>query len=382
MKPLTHDDIMRRKCGLCLGNNKLRPISVTNLERIKKYMYSGYSIGLCPGVICSSCDPALRDRQKVVEQGAKPKHSLPSTDIEKIMARRVSRSSASDGCTCGWCEVGHLKGQQLVNRIKELGYKNLKIGRPKSANLAPSYAKKTSWRDEDPGAEKVCKDCKGTIRRGISHVCTKRQRQENIVTMMVRDLSPASRQRIQARLLKQDFTDVNGNSISGAISIASGTKQMTVNIGPQKKPMKQLSIGAFMKLKKANNLSKKQLKGVGTWLRSEIGKRKIAETGLSEKLPEMKEELRDFFDVKMVTTTRKEKSGKVVTETRPMAYCTDLEGFTTYVIGERDIKVEDIQVNIDDGQNVIKVISLWPSYQLYITPGPFNCILSLVVDTL
>ena len=49
MKPLTHDDIMRRKCGLCLGNNKLRPISVTNLERIKKYMYSGYSIGLCPG---------------------------------------------------------------------------------------------------------------------------------------------------------------------------------------------------------------------------------------------------------------------------------------------------------------------------------------------
>ena len=65
-----------------------------------------------------------------------------------------------------------------------------------------------------------------------------------------------------------------------------------------------------------------------------------------------------------------------------MAYCNDIEGFTTYVIGERDIKVEDIQVNIDDGQNVIKVISLWPSYQLYITPGPFNCILSLVVDTL
>ena len=142
MKPLTHDDIMRRKCGLCLGNNKLRPISVTNLERIKKYMYSGYSIGLCPGVICSSCDPALRDRQKVVEQGAKPKHSLPSTDIEKIMARRVLRSSASGGCSCGWCEVGHLKGQQLVNRIKELGYKNLKIGRPKSTNLAPSYAKR------------------------------------------------------------------------------------------------------------------------------------------------------------------------------------------------------------------------------------------------
>ena len=69
----------------------------------------------------------------------------------------------------------------------------------------------------------------------------------------------------------------------------------------------------------------------------------------------MKEELRDFFDVKMVSTSRKEKSGVVVTETRPMVYCTDIKAFTTYVIGERDIEVEDIQVNIDDGQQVDKV---------------------------
>ena len=131
---------------------------------------------------------------------------------------------------------------------------------------------------------------------------------------------------------------------------------MTVTIGPQKKPMKQLSIKAFMKLKKANNLSKKQLKGVSTWLRAETGKRNIAEKGLSETLPEIKEELHDFFDVKIVTTTRKEKCGKVVTETRPMVYCTDIEAFTTYGIGERDIEVEDIQVNIDDGQQVDKVV--------------------------
>ena len=39
-----------------------------------------------------------------------------------------------------------------------------------------------------------------------------------------------------------------------------------------------------------------------------------------------------------------------------MVYCTDIEAFTTYVIGERDIEVEDIQVNIDDGQQVDKVV--------------------------
>ena len=355
MKPLTHDDIMGRKCGLCLGNKNLRNITDAILNRIKKYFFSGYSIGLCPRVICGSCDPALRDREKVEEKGTKPKHTLPSTDIAKIMARRMSRSTASEGCSCGFCEVGHLSGQQLVNRMQELGYKNHQMGRPKSANPAPATAAKTSWRNDDGGAEKVCKDCKAHIGPGLPHVCTKRMRQENIVKMLLRDFSPASRQRIQARLFKQDLHDVNGNATSGTIAVASGSKKMTVTVGPQKKPMKQLSVEAFMKLKKANNLSKKQLKGVGTWLRAETGNRKIAEPGLAEKLPTMKEELRDFFEVKMVTTTRKEKNGNVVEETRPMVYCSDIEAFTTYVIGQRDIEVEDIQVNIDDGQQVDKV---------------------------
>ena len=205
MKPLTHDDIMGRKCGLCLGNKSLRNISDTNLERIKKYFFSGYSVGLCPRVICGTCDPALREREKFEEKGIKPKHKLPTTDIGKIMARSVSRSSASEGCSCGWCEVGHLKGQQLVNRLQELGYKSHKTGRPESANPAPATAAKTSWRDEDGGAEKVCKDCKAHIGWGLPHVCTKRQRRVNLVNMLLHDLSPASRQRIQAHLIKHNL---------------------------------------------------------------------------------------------------------------------------------------------------------------------------------
>ena len=70
------------------------------------------------------------------------------------MARHVSRSSASEGCSCGWCAVGHLKGQQIVDRLQELGYKSHKIGRVKSANRAPATAAKTSRRDKDGGAEK------------------------------------------------------------------------------------------------------------------------------------------------------------------------------------------------------------------------------------
>ena len=91
MRPLTHDDIMGRKCGLCLGNKSLCPISQTMLARIKKYFYKDYTIGPCPRVICGSCEPALRDREKFETKGVPIKNKLPTTDIEKIMARRVTR---------------------------------------------------------------------------------------------------------------------------------------------------------------------------------------------------------------------------------------------------------------------------------------------------
>ena len=38
-----------------------------------------------------------------------------------------------------------------------------------------------------------------------------------------------------------------------------------------------------------------------------------------------------------------------------MVYCSDIEAFTTYIIAARDIEAEDVQVNIDDGQQVDKV---------------------------
>ena len=95
-----------------------------------------------------------------------------------MMARHVStcRSSASEGCSCGWCEVGHLKGQQLVNRLQD---KSDKIGRPKSANPEPLHLllpPKLLGRDkEDSGVEKVCKDCKAAL-GGDSLMCAPRGR--------------------------------------------------------------------------------------------------------------------------------------------------------------------------------------------------------------
>ena len=67
------------------------------------------------------------------ETGKKPKHKLSTTDNGKVIARRMSQSAASEGCSCGLCEVGHLEGQQLVNRLQD---KSHKIGRAKSANPA------------------------------------------------------------------------------------------------------------------------------------------------------------------------------------------------------------------------------------------------------
>jgi len=112
-----HKDIMGLKCGVCLGSTNLRPISQAVLLMIRSQVYSEYDIGSCPGKVCSSCDKTLRDRAK---NGTASKWKLPGIDLEKIVARRVTRATAGE-CSCGWCELGHIKGKLLVIKMEELG---------------------------------------------------------------------------------------------------------------------------------------------------------------------------------------------------------------------------------------------------------------------
>ena len=144
---------MGLKCGVCLGYKNLRPISQAVLGMIKAQVYSKYDIGPCPGKICSSCDKTLRDREK---NGEKSKWKLVNIDIEKIIARRVTRATAAD-CPCGFCELSHIKGKLLNIKMEELGYKKT-LGRPRSNEAETATS---PFAAGDSASDKICRACKG-----------------------------------------------------------------------------------------------------------------------------------------------------------------------------------------------------------------------------
>ena len=341
----SHEDVMGLKCGVCLGNKNLRSISQAVLGMIRAQVYSKYDIGPCPGKVCSSCDKTLRDRHK---NGEESKWKLPNIDIEKIVARRVTRATAAD-CPCGYCELSHIKGWSLNIKMEELGYKKT-LGRPRS-NEAESTT--SPFAAGDSASDKICRACKGVIAKGVSHVCGKRERQANMLETIDNDFSPKSRQRLASALLKKEAMDAGVSTSSGSMALASGSKHKMISFGPQPEK-KKATINDFFKLQKERNFSNKDTIAIGTWYRGLNGKKSV-EAGLAAAESLVKEDFREFFDVQTIQTVRKTKKGGVVNEVRNMGFCTDIEAFVTLLCELRGIENVDVQGNVDDGQNAIKV---------------------------
>ena len=301
---------------------------------LKEQVYSKYDIGPCSGKVCSSCDKTLHDRHKNVE---KSKCKLPNIDIEKIVARRVTRATAAD-CPCGYCELSHIKGWSLNIKMEELGYKKT-LGRPRSNEPETTTS---PFAAGDSASDKICRACKGVIARGVSHVCGKRERQANMLDTIDKDLSPKSRQRLASALLKNEAKDAGVSTSSGTIALASGSKHKIISFGPQPEK-KKATIKDFFRLQKERNFSNKEEK-------------KSVEAGLAAAEPLVQEDFREFFDVQTIKTVRKTKKGGVVSEVRNMGFCTDIEAFVTLLCKLRGIKNVYVQGNVDDGQNAIKVL--------------------------
>ena len=347
----THEVVMGLKCGVCLGSANLRPISQAVLGMIRAQVYSQYDFSppsfTCPSKVCSTCDKALRDRHPD-KNGEKSKYKLPGIDLGKVVARRVTRATANE-CPCGYCELGHIKGHLLVAKMEELGYKRT-LGRPKSSSAEIATSPSAAAGDSD----KICRVCKGVIARGVSHVCGKRERQANLLNTINTDLSPLSRQRLTSALLNEEAKDAGVSTSSGTMALASGSKHKMISFGPQPEK-KKATINDFFRLQKERNFSNKDAIAIGTWYRGINGKKSV-EAGLATAETLAKEDFRELFTVETIKTVRKTKRGAIINEVRNMGFCKDIEAFITIICDLRGIENLELQGNVDDGRNAIKVL--------------------------
>lgn len=164
--PVTHNEVMDRLCGICMGKVSLRKMSEAAYKTIRKYLWAGYTKGESPNKLCNSCNTWLLDVDKSGSiEAAKRKPPLTFNKLRDLAPPRQTRGSASGSsqCQCGYCQVGHLSGQRYLNKMKELG--NRKVPGPVPAPP-----------DTSPKSIHLCVFCHGILAKGVSHVCGRRAR--------------------------------------------------------------------------------------------------------------------------------------------------------------------------------------------------------------
>ena len=158
MPPTTnHDQWMRKVCGVCLRKQKeknerdFQQINDEVLNLIKDHgRQPNYDLDINPRVCCKSCVVTLRH---IAKNGLNAGRSLPNVQYDKLKLPVVTRQQ-SGRCSCTYCCVGRLNGQQYHNFCKDVR---------KGVGKLPSDPESTSSNGDSPDVAVICQKCQGII---------------------------------------------------------------------------------------------------------------------------------------------------------------------------------------------------------------------------
>ena len=328
------DQARKKVCGACTRKGKLRPISENALRLLRKHHCPDYDTDIYPSVICDSCYRCLIEVESKLIKGLVPIRTLPHISYDDKKAPRVTRSSDNQPCSCFWCRVARMYGKEYMDHCNSV--------RPRPVKSPPK-----------PDTIKICSKCKGVIHRGVSHTCNMTEAKKN-VSSMVRESFPDGGKAAVAGLLNKICEDENVNKRTGTLTLPSGSKEKVINFG-KKETLPQVSIDDLVKLGMSRHLSDRDLTALSTAIRRKFGRRSV-ESGLQEKLPKLKLEVKDFFVLRAVEVYWK-RGKKEGVETKYLVMAEEIMDLVEKIMIERHIDPDqaELQSGIDDGQGILKV---------------------------
>ena len=265
-----------------------------------------------------------------------------------------TRSTAPLPCCCSVCEVGRLKlaaYKEFKERVTE------PVGRP--------YIDLPS---AEPEPIKVCSACLTNWGPGQQHNCNKSTKRENIEEL-VRKNSPKTKGRIVSSQLKEVFTEQGASTRGGTVVLHTDGSPISASLGVFKqKPAPKFSNEILNKLQIKAGISDNKMKIVDNFLRVNCGRSSVI--GHEKHMVERNSRLEEMFDHTKVVMIEyinenvdgengKQKKKKVTCEKeKPVAYAKDVEHLAKFVLEHRQLDASDalIQVGIDDGQGLIKIM--------------------------
>ena len=248
----SHEEFLIIVCGICtLKSGSMQKITPAVQAMIEKLL-ENYDYDSWPKVVCKACVVTMKH---IIEKGpSAATKKLSSIDYDEFWVPKRTRSEVQR-CSCKWCVVGRLAGQEYLNykaSIKE-------IGRPR--NVEVEKVEKENF--------KICSVCKQRIGKGIKHPCNKTSRNENLVSL-AGSASPNGTGRVISKLLNKECEDQGINKKSETLTLPSGSRQLTISFG-QKDAIPQWSCQDALKLQDELGLSDTQRDNVLSSVRSVLG---------------------------------------------------------------------------------------------------------------
>ena len=249
--------------------------------------------------------------------------------------------SSTDVCQCFLCTRGR---QTLV---------------PQAPNPHPTA---------DP--RKTCPQCSGQLAPGISHVCTRSSRNENILDL-VRSVSARSRGQILSETLK----DIRTEAGSDHLTLPTKGRPLPVTVGCQNKQQSMIfTQEQSIALQNVRHFSDNDMRAIEQVTRKVFGRKAVA-TGIREARVALNHELDDLFEGKYMnlklkprkkSEERKENCVEDFPEldadgcidiVRPVVVCADPEELIFKVIHDRHVDPSNTEIKIgaDDGQGIFKI---------------------------
>merc|ERR1719186_1373133 len=326
-------------CFLHAGRKSVKNISQSILQDLQMYQWEEYSLGnnALPTVICGSC------RLKLLKCKGKSDHG-PITDVDykSLIPPPLRTRSSTDRYQCTLCQKGRIT--LLVQ--------------PKKPDTAL-------------GPVKICPGCQGRVAQGITHVCTKTNRNNNILET-VGSLSAKNK----GQVLSQSQKDLSDQSGSKTINLTTKGAPLPVRLGKEK-VMKQrvFSKENLKRLQNQRQFTDNDMNAIEAATRITFGRPSV-QSGAREDRVEQNYSLDHLFEGRMVKLKHKPKKKKDDDDdddseesdseldqdglkdiVRPVVVCSVPQEFIYKVMMERNMDIDntDIKIGADDGHNIFKI---------------------------
>ena len=166
--------------------------------------------------------------------------------------------------------------------------------------------------------------------------------------------------------LKEVFAEQGVSTRGGTATLATGGMSLQATLRAKQKPSPFFSQDALNRLQVKLGVSDRKMLDTANFLRVHCGRESVKD--LRAQLTNRNHMLGNFFTSKMIPQKRyvteideegKKKKSKVLEDVmKPAVFAPDIQDLVSKILMERNLEPKDciIQVGIDDGQNMIKVM--------------------------